>query len=146
VAFSGDIRDQLRRDHEAVLAELQALHPEADERAAARKLAALRRSWVIHALCVETVVFPALSGVEHATSSGTRAIFDTVAQARPGSMKWHARLKAARELIEHHIGAERDLLFAQIARRLDGAAMQEMGRNFERARDKLTLLEEAKAA
>lgn len=142
----GDIRDQLRRDHEAVLAELEALRSEIDDRASAEKLAVVRRSWVIHALCVETVVFPALADVERATSSGTRAIFDKIAGARPNSLQWHARVNVARELILHHIQAERDLLFDQIARRLDEAAMAEMGRNFERAREKLTLLEEAKAA
>lgn len=147
MAFSSeDIRDQLRRDHQAVLAELDALASETDERTVAEKLALLRRSWVIHALCVETVVFPALAGVEHATSADTRSIFMKLARARPHTLQWHASLNIARELIRRHIEAERTGLFSRLAQRLDAAALEDMGRKFELARGKLTLLEEAKAA
>jgi hypothetical protein len=100
---------------------------------------------VIHALCVEHVVFPALADVEHATSSGTRDIFDKLARARPGSIQWHAQLHVAYELIIHHIRAECEILFDQLARRLDTEGLEEMGRRFELAREKLTLLEEVKA-
>ena len=52
----------------------------------------------------------------------------------------------ARGLIVRHIETEQDEMFAQLARRFDAAALAEMGRRFELARDKLMLLEEAKAA
>ena len=37
-------------------------------------------------------------------------------------------------------------MFAQLARHFDAATLVEMGRRFELARDKLRMLEEAKAA
>ena len=101
---------------------------------------------MIHALCVETVVFPAVGQGEAATSSGTRSIFDKIARAKHGSLWWYAGLQVARELIHHHIKAERERLFPQIEKRLGAAELEEVGRRYELARGKLTLLEEAKAA
>jgi iron-sulfur cluster repair protein YtfE (RIC family) len=146
VAASEDIRKQLRQDHEQVLAELDALAAESDDRAAADRLERLRRAWVIHALCVETVVFPAVGQGEAATSAGTRSVFDKLARAHPGSLWWYAGLQVARDLIRHHVKAECEILFPQLEQRFAAAELEDIGRRFELARDKLTLLEEAKAA
>src|SRR5438034_7336959 len=154
----GDIRDQLRRDHETALAELEALRVEADHARCFAVLTQLRRAWVIHALAEETVVYRALEGAEAALDSKTRAderfiehelvegLFEKLSRCRPGSLEWHARINVARSLIVRHIETEQDDMFAQLASHFDEAALVEMGRRFELARDKLTLLEEAKAA
>ena len=153
-----DIRDQLRRDHESALADLEALRVETADLRCHAILRRLRRAWVIHALAEETVVYRALEGAEAAAESKTRAderfiehelvegLFEKLSRCRPGSLEWHARINVARSLILRHVETEHDDMFAQLAQRFDEAALVEMGRRFELARDKLTLLEEAKAA
>jgi len=153
-----DIRDQLRRDHESALADLEALRGETADTRCHAILRRLRRAWVIHALAEETVVYRALEGAEAAVESKTRAderfiehelvegLFEKLSRCRPGSLEWHARINVARSLIVRHIETEQDDMFAQLASHFDEAALVEMGRRFELARDKLTLLEEAKAA
>ena len=73
-------------------------------------------------------------------------LFDRLSRLRPGSQEWRARLNVACDLIERHIRSEHEEVFARLGRRFDAAALAEMGRRFELARDKLTYLEEAKAA
>jgi hypothetical protein len=153
-----DIRDQLRRDHESALGDLEALRAETAEQRCLAILRRLRRAWVIHALAEETVVYRALEGAEAALESKTRAderfiehelvegLFEKLSRCRVGSLEWHARINVARGLILRHIETEHEEMFAQLANRFDQAALLEMGRRFELAREKLTLLEEAKAA
>ena len=153
-----DIRERLRRDHEATLAEADRLRAERDDQRSLFLLRELRRSWVIHALAEESVVYRALEGVEGGASCGTRsderfvehelveALFDKLARLKPGSLEWRARLNVARDLIARHIESEHDDMFARLSRHFDAAGLAELGRRFELAREKLTLLEEAKAA
>jgi hypothetical protein len=153
-----DIRDQLRRDHESVLGDLEALRAETADQRCQAILRRLRRAWVIHALAEETVVYRALEGAEAAVESKTRAderfiehelvegLFEKLSRCRPSSLEWHARINVARSLILRHVETEQADMFAQLAQRFDEATLVEMGRRFELARDKLTLLEEAKAA
>ena len=155
---SSDIRDQLRRDHETALAELEALRVETDQARSFAMLGQLRRAWVIHALAEESVVYRALESAEAGAESKTRAderfiehelvegLFEKLSRSRPGSLEWHARLNVARALITRHIEAEHEAMFAQLAGCFDAAGLREMGRRFELARAKLTMLEEAKAA
>lgn len=151
-----DIRDQLRKDHEEALAGLEALRSADGDAQALKCLARLRRSWVIHALAEETVVYRAIEGlegdarkraderfVEHELVEG---LFEKLARLRPGTHEWRARLNVARELIARHIESEHDDLFARLARRFDAEQLADMGRRFDLAREKLSLLEEAKAA
>jgi hemerythrin superfamily protein len=150
-----DIRDRLRRDHEDVLAELEQLRAEGDAQSLPL-LARLRRLWVIHALAEETVVYRALEGLEG--DARTRAderfvehelvegLFDKLSRSRPGSSEWMARLGVARELIRRHIETEHEELFAQLAARYDEGGLAELGDQFNEARSKLMMLEEAKAA
>jgi len=154
---ANDVRGVLRRDHESALAGLDALRAEADPARCLSRLAELRRFWVIHALAEETVVYKTVENAERGGSAPraderfvehelVEGLFDKLSRSRPGALEWHARLNVARSLIERHIeGGEGDL-FARLERRFDAAALVEMGERFELARDKLTLLEEAKAA
>ena len=153
-----DIRDQLRRDHDAALADLEALRAETAEQRCHTILRRLRRSWVIHALAEETVVYRALEGAQPSVESKTRAderfiehelvegLFEKLSRCRPGSLEWQARINVAKSLILRHVQTEQDEMFAQLGKHFDTAALCEMGRRFELARDKLRLLEEAKAA
>ena len=157
--MTDDIRDQLRKDHDSVLAELEALRSESDEQGCLGKLRQLRRSWVIHALAEETVVYRALEGVEAANDSrGSRAderfvehelvegLFEKLSRTRPGTLEWHARINVASDLIRRHIETEHADTFASLGARFEQEQLDEIGRRFKLARDKLTLLEEAKAA
>ena len=152
----GDVRDLLRLDHEAVLADLDALRDSGDARETLARLRLLRRKWVIHALAEETVVYNALEGLQGVSS--TRAaerfvehelvegLFDKLADGRPGTIEWRARLNVLRSLIARHIDGEHEDLLARLATRFDTARLEDLGQRFQLARDKLTLLEEAKAA
>jgi hypothetical protein len=155
---SGDIREHLRRDHEAALARLDALRVESDAQSSFSQLRIVRRMWMIHALAEETVVYKTLEGTEGNRDSRTRAderfiehelvegLFEKLSRSRPGTLEWNARLNVARELIARHIEAEHDDMFTRLALNFTGPQLREMGRRFELARDKLTMLEEAKAA
>ena len=152
----GDVRDVLRLDHEAVLRDLEQLRTAADAREALSRLQAVRRRWVIHALAEETVVYNALEGLQGAAS--TRAderfveheivegLFDKLSRSRPGTLEWGARINVARSLVTRHVEAEHEDLFVRLATRFDTARLVELGQRFALAREKLNLLEEAKAA
>jgi hemerythrin-like domain-containing protein len=156
--MSDDIRDQLRRDHESVLAGLEALRSECDGQRCLDQLRHLRRAWVIHALAEETVVYRALEGIEAANDSSSRAderfvehelvegLFEKLTRSKPGALEWHARLNVARELIMRHIETEHADTFTALGQRFGAEQLEELGRRFQLARDKLTMLEEAKAA
>jgi hemerythrin superfamily protein len=151
-----DIRDQLRRDHELALAELDALRRESDEHRCHAMLGDLRQAWKIHTLAEETVVYRALENVEATddSDSGRRfvdhelieGLFDKLTRTKAGISEWRARVEVARELIMRHIEAEHEVLLPALAQRLDSTRLFEMGRQFESACAKLTMLEEAKAA
>jgi hemerythrin superfamily protein len=153
-----DIREILRRDHEATLAKLENLRREKDSRRSLAQLDQLRRAWVIHALAEETVVYRALEGAEAAPDSKSHAderfiehelvegLFEKLTRSRPGTLEWSARLNVARELIGRHIEAEHHQMFERLGRSFEPSALSEMGHRFELVRDKLRMLEEAKAA
>lgn len=153
-----DIRDRLRRDHELALAELDALRRERDEHRRDAMLRDTRRAWMIHTLAKESVVYRALEGVESAGKPGSDAgrrfvgheliegVFERLARAGSAATEWNAHLEVARELVMRGGEAERDVLFAALARRFDAATLEEMARQFDSACDKLTVLEDAKAA
>jgi hypothetical protein len=152
-----DIRDQLRRDHQMVLAELEALRQEGDEHRCHAMLARLRRSWMIDTLAKETVVYRAIEGVESLNDS-TRAdqrfvehelvegLFEKLSHLKPGTLEWSARLNVARELIMRLIETEYEQVFGRLEQRYDAEGLANLGESFESARAKLTMLEEAKAA
>ena len=156
-ALSTDIRNQLRRDHETALAELEALRHETDDHQCHERLARLRHAWMIDTLAKETVVYRAIEGIESVNDS-TRAdqrfvehelvesLFEKLSHLRPGTLEWHARLNVARELIMRLIETEHEEVFGKLAQRYGAAGLAELGASFESARAKLSLLEQAKAA
>ena len=153
-----DIRDLLRHDHEAVLASLEKLRLGADPRFSLAQLNRVRRQWVIHALAEEAVVYRAIEGAEGLRGSKLNAderfiehelvegLFEKLTRSRPGSLEWSARINVARELIARHIESEHEELFARLEKSFDAESLAEIGHRFTLARDKLQLLEEAKAA
>jgi hemerythrin superfamily protein len=156
-APGSDIRDQLRADHDKGLAQLDALQAEGDTQRCYELLTQLRRGWVIHALAEETVVYRAVEGVE-ASDSHHRAderfiehelvggLFDKLSRSRPGTHEWHSRLSVVRDLIMRHIQTEQEGMFRQLGERFDAEALAQMAERFELTREKLTMLEDAKAA
>ena len=149
-----DIRDQLRRDHESALAELEALRDAKEEGSRSlSRLQHLRRSWMVHSLAEETVVYRAVEGVEtsraderFADHERAQALFERLARTRPGTPDWHAWLDAVRVAIVRRIDAEHTALFAQLAQSFTEEQLREMGRQFALTREKLEFLEAAKAA
>lgn len=153
-----DIRSRLREDHDRILAELDALRAGVDSQDGQARLARLRRAWVIHALAEETVVYRALEDAVAGTDAEARSaerfvehelvegLFDKLTRSRAGSSEWNARLHVTRDLVARHIETEHEETFGQLAARFGAAEMEEIGRRFESAREKLALLEEAKAA
>ncbi len=156
IGAESDILDRLHDDHDATLAEVDRLRSETDARRAPVLLRALRRAWVIHALAEETVVYRELEAREGGpgTHAGERfveheiveGLLEKLSNIRPGTIEWKARLNVARDLIEQHFESERDEIFERLTRQFDRVGRVEMGRRFGLAREKLALLEDAKAA
>jgi hemerythrin-like domain-containing protein len=152
----GDVRDLLRREHEAVLGDLEALRDAPDAREASARLQRLRRKWMIHALAEETVVYSALEGLQGGASTRAderfvehelvESLFDKLSRSRAGTREWRARVNVAGDLIARHIESEHQELFARLATRFDASRLADLAQRYELARDKLALLEEAKAA
>ena len=148
-----DIREQLRRDHAKALAELDAIGKEPDGVRAQARLARLRHAWMIHALAEESVVYRALEGgptphsderfVEHEL---VESLFQKLAAARAGTLEWKGRLTVLRDLMGRHTEAEEGGLFVNLSERYSAEELVELGTQFILARDKLSLLEEAKKA
>ncbi|MEO7743603.1 MAG: hemerythrin domain-containing protein [Usitatibacter sp.] len=150
----GDIRVLLRRDHDLALQELEALRTEKDERRCRDKLERLRRAWALHALAEETVVYRALESIQWSERADGRfvehglvgGLFEKLAQARPNSREWNARLQVVRDLIVHHIEGEHSDMFPRLSKRFDPDRLAELGERFRVVQQKLEFLEQAKAA
>lgn len=151
-----DIRDQLSDNHRAVMAQVEALKNESDELQCHERLEELRRSWVAHVLAEETVVYHALEGVQAAAGSDAderlvehellQCFFDRLSNTRPGTAQWFARLDVVGKLMRRHMEAEQDELFVRLARDFKTEDLSGMGRDFGLAREKITMLEQAKAS
>jgi hypothetical protein len=113
---------------------------------------------MVHALAEETVVYRALEGVPAPGNDSARAderfiehelvggLFDRLVQARPGTLEWNARINVVRDIMSRHMDSEHEELFGQLAARFDAGELRELGQRFVSARDKLAMLEAAKAA
>ena len=149
-----DVREQLRHDHAKALAELDGVARETDARRGQARLARLRRAWMVHALAEESVVYRGLEGATPARRADERfvehelveGLFDKLARARFGTLEWQARINVVREIMTRHIESEEGGLFVDLAERYSAEDLVDLGTNFVLARDKLTLLEEAKKA
>jgi hypothetical protein len=153
-----DIRDQFRRDREEVLDGLEALGASPPERRRAlERLAMLRRCWKVHVLALEAVIYRALesrdAGAESSRQAEERlvehkridAMFDRMQNAKPGSITWRARLVVLREMMLRHLESEGDLAL-RLEAVLPVDALDELSASYELVRDKLAVLELAKAA
>ena len=150
-----DVRERLRADHDAALAALDHLRRDTDPTRCVQRLRELRTAWVVHALAEETVVYRVLEGaadpagraderfIEHEVV-GT--LFEKLTAARPGTLEWNARVNVIRDMISRHIDSEYRQLFPQLERQLGEQELREMGERFRLAREKLLMLEQAKAA
>jgi hemerythrin HHE cation binding domain-containing protein len=149
-----DVRVELRKDHDAALRDLEALGREKDERRCQDRLRELRQAWMTHALAEETVVYRALEGVQASARADERFIehelvgglFEKLAQARPGTHEWSARLKVIVDLIRRHIDIEHNEVFSRLAKHVDPKGLRELGENFRSVHAKLRMLERLKAA
>ena len=149
-----DIREQLRRDHQKALAELDAIAQESDAHRSQVRLARLRGAWMVHALAEETVVYRAIEGAAPARRADERfvehelveSLFEKIARARHGTLEWNARINVVRELISRHVQSEEGSLFADLDEKFSAEELLDMGGNFVLARDKLAMLEAAKKA
>ena len=153
-----DIREQLRQDREEILAGLEALGAFGIDRASALdRMAELRRCWKVHVLTREAVVYRALEGAD-ATAATVRdaedrlvenkrldALFGKMSRTRPGSLAWHARLDVARQTIKRHLENESGLAL-RLESRLSIEALHNLSDQYQLVREKLSVLEEAKAA
>ena len=151
-----DIRDQLRQDREEVLEGLEALSASPPERGVAlKRLAALRRCWKVHVLALEAVIYRALESRDAGASQLAEerlvehkridAMFDRLHAAKPGTITWRARLIVVREMILHHLESEGDLAL-RLEKVLSLEILDDLSANYELVRDKLSVLEDAKAA
>ncbi len=150
-----EIREQLRRDREQVLAGLEALGAVGLDRAAALdRLAELRRCWKVHVLTREIVVYRALEGEDSKAGEAdgrlvenkrVDAMFDNLSNTRPGSLTWHARLDVLSEAIERHLENESGLGL-RLESRLSIEALHDLSDQYQLVREKLWVLEDAKAA
>jgi hypothetical protein len=152
-----DIRDRLSDDLNAVLARLEALRSETDETQCSMKLEDLRQAWVTHVLAEEAVVYHALENPradsEHSDSADERLIghevlqclFERISQTLPRTTQWFSRLDVIASLIRRRIEDERAELFSALARDLDPDVLSIMSRDFGLVREKIAMLEQAKA-
>lgn len=149
-----DVRVELRKDHDAALADLEVLRHEKDERRCQDRLERLRQAWMTHALAEESVVYRMLESVQSSERADERFIehelvgglFEKLAATRPGTLEWHARLNVVRDLIVRHIETEQAEMFPRLARRLDEEGLRAAGERFRLAHRKLAMLERLKAA
>ena len=153
-----DIRGQLREDHDAYLAELDALGVEGDALRSKSRLRALRHGWAIHSLAEESIVYRALEASEDASASSHHSaerfiehelieeLFEKLERGRPATLEWQARLRVARDIVARHIDHEQRDVFARLERQFGEEALRRMAADFTAARDRLAGLEEPKAA
>ncbi|HEY2629401.1 MAG TPA: hemerythrin domain-containing protein [Usitatibacter sp.] len=153
-----DIREQLSLNHSAVMAKVDSLRNEANELRCYDKLEDLRQAWVSHILAEETVVYHALESpqgdAEQADDANERLLehellqcfFERLSHSRPGTAQWVARLDIVAKLMRRHMEEERDLLFSRLERDFKAEDLSGMGRDFGLAREKISMLEQAKAS
>jgi Hemerythrin HHE cation binding domain len=154
----GDVRNHLQADHDRLLDAVDALALERTSERRLSKATTLRMALVIHARAEEAVVYRALSGlkmapaakafsddslVEHEVIEG---LLDKLLRTKPSADEWKARVRVFTELLQHHFREEQSEMFGLLAQHFDAARLETLGAQFLETRDKLVMLEEAKAA
>lgn len=154
----GDVRNHLQADHDRLLDAVGALALEHTAERRASKAATLRLALVIHARAEEAVVYRALSGLKMVPAAKAFAddslvahevvegLLDKLLRTKPSADEWKARLRVFTELLEHHFREEQGEMFALLGEHFDSDRLETLGAQFLDTRDKLVMLEEAKAA
>ncbi|HLX22868.1 MAG TPA: hemerythrin domain-containing protein [Usitatibacter sp.] len=152
-----DIREQLSDSHGAVMALVRSLREETDELQCHSRLEELRHAWAAHFLAEETVVYHVLDGLhagDNLDSANKRLVehelvqsfFDRLSRTRPGTPQWFARLEVIDKLMQRHMDDEREELFARLVEELEPDVLSGLSRDFGLARDKISILEQAKSS
>jgi hypothetical protein len=154
----GDVRNHLQADHDRFLEALDALSLERNSDRRASQAVTLRMALVIHARAEEAIVYRALSGLKTAPAAKAFAddgcieheviegLLEKLSRTRASTDEWKARVRVFSELIRHHFREEESEMFALLGAHFDAERLQSMGAQFLETRDKLVMLEEAKAA
>jgi hypothetical protein len=153
----GDVRNHLQADHDRFLDAVDVLGIERNSDRRASRAATLRLALVIHARAEEAVVYRALSAVkspalkafaddgciEHEVIEG---LLDKLTRTRASTDEWKARVRVFSKLLRHYFREEEREMFALLGANFDTERLESMGAQFLETRDKLVMLEEAKAA
>ncbi len=151
-----DIRERLSDSHGAVMALVESLREETSELQCHSRLEELRHAWAAHFLAEEAVIYHALEGLQgddNLDSANKRlvehellqAFFDRLSRTRPLTAQWYARLEVVDKLMQRHMDDEREELFARLVEELQPDVLSGLGRDFGLARDKISILEQAKS-
>ncbi len=81
--------------------------------------------------------------IEHEVIEG---LLDKLMGTRTTSDEWKARLRVCNELLRHHFREEESEMYALLGAHFDSSRLVALGAQFLETRDKLVMLEEAKAA
>lgn len=154
----GDVRNHLQADHDRFLDAVDVLGLERNSERRAAKAATLRLALVIHDRAEEAVLYRVLKRVkippaakafaddacvEHEVIEG---LLDKLIRTRPSTEEWEARVRVFTGLLKHHFREEESEMFALLGAHFDAARLEVLGAQFLETRDKLVMLEEAKAA
>lgn len=154
----GDVRNHLQADHDRFLDAVDALSLERSSDRRASKAATLRLALVIHSRAEEAVVYRALSALKTVPAAKAFAddaciehevmehLLDKLMNTRASTDEWKARMRVFSELLRHHFREEESEMFALLGANYDAARLETIGAQFLDTRDKLVMLEEAKAA
>lgn len=154
----GDVRNHLQADHDRLLEALDALAMEPTSERRLATASTLRMALVIHERSEEAVPYRALAGVELVPAAKARAddagieheviegLLDKVLRTRPSTDEWKARVRVFTAMLKRHFRTEEDEVFALMGEHFDAARLEALGAQYLETRDKLVMLEEAKAA
>ncbi len=154
---SGDVRDHLRADQDEALALLDSMEGETDPERRSELLVRLRRTWRVHLLALETVIYHTLESAGTDTGPFSPAdarviehellevFFEKLGRACRLGDEWTLRLAIVEDVIQRNVKAERRELFAQLDRQCDSSRLRELGQQYVLASEKLSVLEDAKA-
>ena len=152
---TNDVRDQLPRTHDTALRSWMLCGPERRPRSATRACESCASCGWLHALARKPG-FPRARGCPARGPYAFRrtlhrhelvgGLFDRLGQARAGTLEWNARINVVRDIMARHMESEHHDALHPAGTALRREQLQELGRRFVSAREKLAMLEQAKAA